>query len=129
MIGNNRSLSATHSFTLYTGKRDSNVFELLETKQHVQKQNKTSETDTNTLLQDQSSRHGIGEIGVSYIELKPDKPAEHFTLLNRSVSTKHSGNLAKHGARKTYLFYRNVNENERPITALALIDTNNGDEA
>ena len=138
---------------MYSGKRDSNIFELLETKENHQKLQHFKSTskslkNVHEVLQprkasfsysqsargaipgqiDESSPNGIGEIGVSYIELKPEKPPEHYTILSRSVSKRHSGNLAKHGARKTYLFYRNVNENEKPITAIALIDTNNGDE-
>lgn len=139
---------------MYSGKRDSNIFELLETKQNDQKSHhhrisSKSQKNVHELSLhsrkpsfsysqsargaipgqlDESSPNGIGEIGVSYIELKPEKPPEHYKILSRSVSKRHSGNLAKHGARKTYLFYRNVNENERPITAIALIDTNNGDE-
>eukprot|EP01083_Nonionella_stella_P038841 105598_1 len=77
---------------------------------------------------DPAPNTGIGEIGVSYIEMKPETPPEHYTLLSRSISGGSSGNLAKHGARKTYLFYRNVNENEPPITAISLIDTKNGEE-
>ena len=140
----------------FISKRDSNIFELLETKQNDQKSHNnklTTKSHKNVHdlslqprksslsysqsarapipgqdINNESSPHGIGEIGVSYIELKPEKPPEHYKILSRSVSKRHSGNLAKHGARKTYLFYRNVNENEKPITAIALIDTNNGDE-
>ena len=91
---------------------------------------RASESHSVSMIDEQqgASPHGIGEIGVAYLELKPEKPPEHYTILSRSVTKRHSGNLAKHGSRKTYLFYRNVNENEKPITAIALIDTNNGEE-
>lgn len=71
---------------------------------------------------------GIGEIGVSYMEMKSEKPPEHYSILSRSITGRQSGNLAKHGSRKTYLFYRNANENEKPITAICLIDKSNGEE-
>eukprot|EP01084_Bolivina_argentea_P296632 510903_1 len=37
----------------------------------------------------------IGEIGVSYIDLKNEKPPEHYEILKKSVSGK-DGDLAKH---------------------------------
>ncbi len=99
----------------FISTRDRNVFELLETKESYNINNKNDKL--------------IGEIGVSYFEFeKTQKPPEHYTVLNRSISGQHSGNLAKHGSRKTYLFYRHINKTEKPITAISLIDTNNGEE-
>ncbi len=71
----------------------------------------------------------FGEIGVSYFDFeKTQKPPEHYIVLARSVSGQHSGNLSKHGPRKTYLFYRHINQTEKPVTAISLIDLNNGEE-
>ena len=68
----------------------------------------------------------ITEIGVSYIDLKNEKPPEHYEILKKSVSNK-DGDLAKHGNRKTYLYFRRSTQ-QKPITALTLISPNNGEE-
>eukprot|EP01083_Nonionella_stella_P191920 709937_1 len=103
----------------FISTRDRNVFETLETKENKHN-HKLKSTDSHT---------AIGEIGVSYIDFeKTQKPPEHYIVLDRSVSGQHSGNLAKHGSRKTYLFFRHINQTEKPITAITLIDINNGEE-
>ena len=103
---------------------DSDIFDLLHSNEHSTEHSKGEDDSTPRAL-----RSGIGEIGVSYIEMKSEKPPEHYSILSRSITGRSSGNLAKHGSRKTYLFYRNANETEKPITAICLIDTSNGEEA
>ena len=69
----------------------------------------------------------ICDIGVSYLGLKNEEPPSHYELLKNSING-NDGNLSKHGQRKTYLFYRRTKKNEKPITAIALISPESGEE-
>ena len=109
---------------LSTKESDPDIFQLLNDKSV----DPHSTTNDHSIPTHDHKRRAIGEIGVSYLEMKSEKPPEHYSILSRSITGKSSGNLAKHGSRKTYLFTRNANENEKPITAICLIDTSNGEE-
>lgn len=74
-----------------------------------------------------SDRDPITEIGVSYFSFqKNETPPNHYELLKKSVSGK-DGDLARHGNRKTYLYFRRDNT-QNPITAITLISPDHGEE-
>ena len=68
----------------------------------------------------------ITEIGVSYIDLRHERPPQQYEILNKSVSGR-DGDIARHGNRKTYLYFKRSNE-QKPITAITLISPENGEE-
>jgi len=99
-------------------RTESDIFDVLESSNHSDSQRRKR----------RALHGGIGEIGVCFIDIKEERPPQHYTILSRSITGRSSGNLAKHGPRKTCLFYRDANEHEKAITAICLIDTSNGEE-